>query len=152
MVMRAQGGAAGGTVTTGYPSNMRSAVGGQQVLPFDVLPAAASDSNAPVSGAPEPGVTPDAWLRIRLRTDVLASRGWVPGTELVVERGRRPRRGEVTLVRVDGRARIGVFDLHLGRGALRTDHGTSLLGSSVTYLGVVTLAAPPLAGMPDPSA
>ena len=90
-------------------------------------------------------------LRYRLRSDALASRGWPAGTELLIAPGRRPRRGQVALVREGGRLKVGVFEVQLGRAALRSDRGSVWIGASAEYVGVVTLAGAPLAGMPDPS-
>ncbi len=87
-------------------------------------------------------------MRIRLRNDALASHGWPAGTELLVSTDRRPRRGEVALVREGGRLRIGVLEVQYGRSALRTDQGATLLGSTARMVGVVTVAGAPLAGMP----
>lgn len=87
-------------------------------------------------------------MRIRLRNDALASHGWPAGTELVIATDRRPRRGEVALVKEGGRLRIGVLEVRFGRSALRTDHGSTLLGSTARMVGVVAVAAAPLEGMP----
>lgn len=91
-------------------------------------------------GAPTPG----AHLLHRLGSDVLASRGWPRGTELLVERGRRPQRGEVALVVDGGRRVVGELGLELGRVALRTDRGWRWLGPQAEYLGVVVQADAPL--------
>lgn len=129
-------------------SGRRSAEG-QECLPLDLPPPAAVSARArPASGAAATPVREDADLRIRLRNDALASRGWPAGTELVVATDRRPRRGEVALVREGGRLKIGVLEVQYGRSALRTDHGTALLGSTARMVGVVSVVAAPLEGMP----
>ena len=125
---------------------MRSVRGGtaaQECLPLDLPP--------PVPPAPRerPAVVADGEdVRIRLRNDALASHGWPAGTELLVSTDRRPRRGEVALVREGGRLRIGVLEIQFGRSALRTDHGATLLASSARMVGVVSVVAAPLDGMP----
>ncbi|MCR1783264.1 hypothetical protein KVF89_12025 [Nocardioides carbamazepini] len=126
---------------------MRSVRGGaaaQECLPLDLPP--------PVTPAPrdrpEAVVADGEDVRIRLRNDALASHGWPAGTELLVSTDRRPRRGEVALVREGGRLRIGVLEVRFGRSALRTDQGATLLSSSARMVGVVTVAGAPLAGMP----
>lgn len=96
----------------------------------------------------------DAAPRYRLANDALASRGWPAGTELLVTEGRRPVRGDVALVREGPRLRIGVFDVQFGRGVLRTDHGSTILGSGARHVGVVTavVVGVPLDGMEGLSA
>lgn len=120
------------------------AAAAQECLPLDLPPP------VPVERpAARPAPAPDEGdVRIRLRNDALASHGWPAGTELVVSTGRRPRRGEVALVREGGRLRIGVLEVQFGRSVLRTDHGPTLLGSTARTVGVVVVAAAPLAGMP----
>ncbi len=116
----------------------------QECLPLDLpppVPPAPRERPAQVQADGED-------VRIRLRNDALASHGWPAGTELLVSTDRRPRRGEVALVREGGRLRIGVLEIQFGRSALRTDHGSTLLGSSARMVGVVTVAGAPLAGMP----
>lgn len=127
---------------------MRSVRGGaaaQECLPLDlpppVPPPAPRERPAQVKADGDD-------MRIRLRNDALASHGWPAGTELVVSTDRRPRRGEVALVREGGRLKIGVLEVQFGRSALRTDHGATLVGSSARMVGVVTVAAAPLEGMP----
>jgi hypothetical protein len=131
---------------------------GQECLPFDLPPAPSAGESAgeaveqsgdevhePVRRPAEP-----ERIRLRLRTDALASRGWPAGTELLVEpTGRRPQRGDVILAREGGRLKVGVFDLQLGRRVLRSDRGATWLGASAEVVGVVTVAGAPLAGMPD---
>lgn len=51
------------------------------------------------------------------------------------------------LAREGTELKIGVFEVQLGRAALRTDHGSVWLGGSADLLGTVTLASPPLAEM-----
>ncbi len=127
----------------------RRSTEGQECLPLDLPPPAeVSARERPSSGPAAPRVRDDGDLRIRLRNDALASRGWPAGTELVVATDRRPRRGEVALVKEGGRLRIGVLEVQFGRSALRTDHGSVLLGSTARMVGVVRVVAAPLAGMP----
>jgi hypothetical protein len=133
----------------------RRSTEGQECLPLDLPPPAAPAPKAPAPpGAsararPASGATQEEGdVRIRLRNDALASRGWPAGTELVVATDRRPRRGEVALVKEGGRLRIGVLEVQFGRSALRTDHGSTLLGSTARMVGVVAVAAAPLEGMP----
>lgn len=122
---------------------------GQECLPLDLPPPAAlSARERPAPGSPPASVREEGDLRIRLRNDALASRGWPAGTELVIATDRRPRRGEVALVKEGGRLRIGVLEVQFGRSALRTDHGSVLLGSTARMVGVVTVVAAPLEGMP----
>ncbi|TNM49577.1 hypothetical protein FHP29_01640 [Nocardioides albidus] len=130
---------------------MRSArgVAVQDCLPLDLpldLPASGERSTRRPPRAPVPETGDD--VRIRLRNDALASHGWPAGTELLVSTARRPRRGEVALVREGGRLRLGVLEVQFGRSALRTDQGSTLLGPAARMVGVVTVAGPPLAGMP----
>lgn len=123
---------------------------GQACLPFDLPPApSGADPGGEAHEAVRRPADPDR-VRIRLRTDALASRGWPAGTELLVEPvGRRPQRGDLILAREGGRMRIGVLDLQLGRRVLRTDRGSVWLGASAEVVGVVTVAGAPLAGMPE---
>lgn len=121
---------------------------GQECLPLDLpppCPVSARERPAPGPSAP---VREEGDLRIRLRNDALASRGWPAGTELVVATDRRPRRGEVALVKEGGRLKIGVLEVQYGRSALKTDHGSVLLGSTARMVGVVAVVAAPLEGMP----
>ncbi|WP_141013002.1 hypothetical protein [Nocardioides sambongensis] len=123
----------------------RSAGDEQGMLPFELeVPEAARPRRA-ARAAPQ-DVVPVP-LRHRMATDALASRGWPEGTELLVARGRRPRRGDVALVIDGGRRRVGVYGLELGRVALRSDHGSVWLGPSAEVLGVVVQVAAPL---PEP--
>ncbi|WP_067438957.1 hypothetical protein [Nocardioides jensenii] len=116
----------------------------QACLPFDPPPRAA---------APHPSaatkVRDDGLVRHLMADDALASLGWPAGTELVLSPCRTPRRGQVVLASDGSTLRIGVFDLHLGRAALRTDHGTVWIGRASQVVGAVTEAAAPLAGMPE---
>ncbi|MBM7519965.1 hypothetical protein [Nocardioides nitrophenolicus] len=129
---------------------MRSVRGGaaaQECLPLDLPPPEPPAARARPA-ANSPGRADGDDVRIRLRNDALASHGWPAGTELLVSTDRRPRRGEVALVREGGRLKIGVLEIQFGRSALRTDHGATLLGSTARMVGVVTVAGAPLAGMP----
>lgn len=90
----------------------------------------------------------DGRLSYRLGSDALASHGLPAGTELVIDPQRPPRRGHVLFVRVDGRLRVGVFDVQLGRAVLRWDHGSLWLDHTVEVWGVATEADAPLEGMP----
>ncbi|WP_408895763.1 hypothetical protein ACJ5H2_12690 [Nocardioides sp. R1-1] len=132
---------------------MRSVRGGataaQECLPLDLPPPTQpARRERPARPRADPVVTDGEDVRIRLRNDALASRGWPAGTELLVSTDRRPRRGEVALVREGGRLKIGVLEVQFGRSALRTDVGATLLGSTARMVGVVTVAGAPLAGMP----
>ena len=127
----------------------RRSTEGQECLPLDLPPPPeVSARERPAPGPSSARVREDDDLRIRLRNDALASRGWPAGTELVVATDRRPRRGEVALVKEGGRLKIGVLEVQYGRSALRTDHGSVLLGSTARTVGVVTVVAAPLEGMP----
>jgi hypothetical protein len=130
--------------------SVRRAAEAQEALPLD-LPAPEPAAQRPAPAPPpagKAGKSDSGDHRIRLRNDALASRGWPAGTELLVSADRRPRRGEVALVREGGRLRIGVLEVQFGRSVLRTDHGATLLGSSARVVGVVTVAGAPLEGMP----
>ncbi|WP_418063347.1 hypothetical protein [Pimelobacter simplex] len=134
-------------------SGRRAAAEAQECLPLDLPPPESAAPRPAARKAPPraaPGDGDD--VRIRLRNDALASHGWPAGTELLVSSDRRPRRGEVALVREGGRLRIGVLEVQFGRSALRTDHGATLLGAGARMVGVVTVAGAPLAGMPGPPA
>jgi hypothetical protein len=121
----------------------------QEALPFDLHPTEERQPRAArPRGSRSRGSAPP---RYRLRNDALASRGWPAGTELVVDEGRRPQRGEVALVTEGGRLKIGVFDVQFGRGVLRTDQGSVMLGSTARHVGVVAMASAPLDGMPPPA-
>ncbi|HWC08449.1 MAG TPA: hypothetical protein VG458_05305 [Solirubrobacterales bacterium] len=112
-------------------------------LPFDIapdaLPAPVKRSSAP---APEEGAQV-----YRLVGAHLTSRGLPPGSDLMIN-PRRPKRGEVAVVRFGGRTRVGVFDLERGRAVLRSDRGTRWLPPDAVYIGVAALASPTLDGMP----
>lgn len=118
---------------------------GDVPLPIE-LPA-----DRPVDGAearpvrPREGGTGDGRRLHRLAGSHLVSRGLPPGSELLVD-PRRPRRGEVALVRSGGRLRVGVFDLELGRAVLRSDRGTRWLDQDAVYLGVASVVSAPLEG------
>lgn len=115
---------------------------GQEALPIDVPAPAAARRVAPGPAGPERAG------RFRLPDDRLASYGWPAGTELVVERGRRPQRGDLALVREGPRLLVGVFDRQLGRAVLRTDRGAVWLGPSARFAGVAVQADAPLCPMP----
>jgi hypothetical protein len=143
-----------GPATLVYASNMRSEHGSadpQERLPLELGSPTAVGERTVRSRRRVPRAAESGLLRYRLPDDALASRGWPAGTELLVAPGRRPRRGQVALVREGGRLKVGVFEVQLGRAALRSDRGSVWIGASAEYVGVVTLAGAPLAGMPDPS-
>lgn len=135
------------TAGVGYASNMRSdpvAAGGQECLPLDPQP--------PVRAAPArtSGRRPeDEAIRHRMTDDALASIGWPAGTELVLEACTAPRRGQVVLAREGDRLRVGIFDVQLGRAALRTDHGSVWIGHASQVIGAVTVANVPLLDVTD---
>lgn len=129
--------------------SQRSSGDGQQRLPFDLLPAESGTAMSARRRSARTRPAAEDRFRYRLRGDDLASRGWPAGTELLIDRSRRPRRGQVALVSEGGRLKIGVFDVQLGRAALRSDRGSVWIGASARVVGVVTTAGPPLAGMPD---
>jgi hypothetical protein len=132
--------------------SQRSSGDGQQRLPFDLLPAepgTATPARRRSGRSARSRPAGEEAFHYRLRGDELASRGWPAGTELLIDRSRRPRRGQVALVSEGGRLKIGVFDVQLGRAALRSDRGSVWIGASARVVGVVTTAGPPLAGMPD---
>ncbi|WP_143055069.1 hypothetical protein [Nocardioides luteus] len=111
-------------------------------LPFDVALGAVSAPARRPAPAPE-----DAMQVHRLVGAHLTSRGLPPGSDLVIN-PRRPRRGEVAVVRSGGRTRVGIFDLERGRAVLRSDRGTRWLPPDTVYVGVAALASPTLDGMP----
>lgn len=133
-------------------SGRRAAAEGQECLPLDLPPPEPAPPRPAARKAPAAAARAvagdDEDVRIRLRNDALASHGWPAGTELLVSSERRPRRGEVALVREGGRLKIGVLEVQFGRSVLRTDHGGTLLGAGARMVGVVTVASAPLAGMP----
>lgn len=112
-------------------------------LPFDVVPGALP---TPARRAPAPAPQ-DETLVHRLVGAHLTSRGLPPGSDLVIN-PRRPKRGEVAVVRSGGRTRVGIFDLERGRAVLRSDRGTRWLPPDAVYVGVAALASPTLDGMP----
>lgn len=123
---------------------MRSTGGaskGDLPLPFEYSP---TPSPRPAKPAPAPEAGP---LVHRLIGAHLTSRGLPPGSDLVIT-PRRPRRGEVAIVRSGGRVRVGIFDHERGRAVLRSDRGTRWLPPDAVYLGIAALAAPTLDGMP----
>lgn len=123
----------------------RWSAAGQDPLPID-LPTAGPNGVERPRSRDAPAVDRG---RYRLHDDALASYGWPAGTEIVVDPGRRPRRGEVALAREGSRLRIGVLEVEFGRAVLRTDRGSALLGAAARFVGVVTVAGAPLDGMPD---
>lgn len=85
-----------------------------------------------------------------------ASRGWGPGTVLLVRPATRAARGQMVVVR-DGQhheqrdgqrdeqgVRVGVLGLDVGRRALFTDRGATWLAEGARVIGVVVAAEPPL--------
>ncbi|HEY9565848.1 MAG TPA: hypothetical protein VIR30_18940 [Nocardioides sp.] len=88
-------------------------------------------------------------IRHRMVDDALASLGWPAGTELVLEPCTTPQRGQVVLARDGSQERIGIFEVQLGRVALRTDHGSVWIGRASQVVGAVTVAGAPLTGMPQ---
>ena len=83
----------------------------------------------------------------RLGSDALASHGLPAGTQLVVDTTRRPRRGQILFVRMQGRLRVGVLDIQFGRSVLRSDHGTLWLDPAAEIWGVAVAADLPLDGL-----
>ena len=112
-------------------------------LPFDVAPEA-----VPVPARRSPVPAPEDGAQVhRLVGAHLTSRGLPPGSDLVIN-PRRPKRGEVAVVRSGGRTRVGIFDLERGRAVLRSDRGTRWLPPDTVFVGVAALASPTLDGMP----
>lgn len=111
-------------------------------LPLDVQPA--------MVGKGRPGRVEPAAPRLvhRLGSDALASYGLPAGTQVVLDTERPPRRGHVLFVRVQGRLKVGVFEVELGRAVLRSDAGSFWLDHTVEVYGVATVADAPLDGMP----
>ena len=125
---------------------MRSTGGASRLdvpLPFDVAHHVVS---APARRLRERAPEDDRLIH-RLVGAHLTSRGLPPGSDLVID-PRRPRRGEVAVVRSGGRTRVGIFDLERGRAVLRSDRGTRWLPPDTVYVGVAALASPTLDGMP----
>lgn len=89
-------------------------------------------------------VSRGARLVHRLGSDALASRGLPAGTEVLVDPDLLPRRGHLLFVRVDGRLRVGFFEVELGRAVLRSDHGSIWLDRGVEVVGVAVEVSPPL--------
>lgn len=89
---------------------------------------------------------PTSWFR--LDGPEFTSRGWPPGTELLLDSRRRPQRGDIVVAEQGSALRIGVFGSQAGRLALRNDLGSIWLTSARQVVGVVTIAEPPLQGMP----
>ncbi|MFS3130608.1 hypothetical protein ACLM5J_19560 [Nocardioides sp. Bht2] len=89
---------------------------------------------------------PTSWFR--LEGTEFSSRGWPPGTELLLDTRLRPKRGDVVVAQHGAALRVGVFGSEAGRLAVRNDLGSVWLSSARDVLGVVTIAEPPLHGMP----
>lgn len=83
----------------------------------------------------------------RLGSDTLASLGFPAGTRMVVDTARPPRRGHILFVRTQGRLRVGVFEVELGRAVLRSDGETFWLDHTTEVWGVAIAADPPLDGL-----
>jgi hypothetical protein len=112
-------------------------------LPFEVTPDAVP---APAKRSPVP--VPDDGRQVhRLVGAHVTSRGLPPGSDLMIS-PRRPKRGEVAVVRSGGRTRVCVVDLERGQAVLRSDRGTPWLPPDAVYLGVAALYSPTLDGMP----
>lgn len=120
----------------------------QEVLPLALGPttpgAAVADRTRSAS---DPADEPRT---LRIGDELVGSRGWPSGTEVVVDRSRRPGRGDVVAVRAGDRMTVGIFDRVFGRPVLRTDHGPAWLGPGARLLGVVVVVGAALDGMPEP--
>lgn len=124
---------------------MRSvSVGGQEPLPFTAPERSERSSVRRRAVAEEP---PPSY---RLGSELVATRGWPAGTEVMVDPALRPGRGDVVAVREQHRVRVGVFDRRFGRSVLVTDRGVAWIAPTAELLGVVTLVGAALEGMPDP--
>lgn len=131
---------------------MRSvSVGGQDPLPFAAPERSAADRPAPVrrraAGRHDHDASPPSY---RLGAELVVTRGWPAGTEVLVDPGLRPGRGDVVAVREQQRVRVGVFERRFGRSVLVTDQGVGWIGPAAEILGVVTMVGAALEGMPDP--
>lgn len=127
---------------------MRSvSVGGQDPLPFAAPERSAIDRPVPVRRRAALEESPPAY---RLGAELVATRGWPAGTEVLVDAALRPARGDVIAVREQQRVRVGVFERRFGRSVLVTDRGVGWIGPAAEILGVVTLVGAALEGMPDP--
>lgn len=83
----------------------------------------------------------------RIGGELARLRGWPAGTEVRIEPGARPGRGDVVLAIEDARRAAGVYDRRFGREVLVSDRGVRWLGPGVEVLGVVVDAAEPLEGL-----
>jgi hypothetical protein len=83
----------------------------------------------------------------RIGGELARLRGWPAGTEVRIEPGVRPGRGDVVLVIEAGRRGAGVYDRRFGREVLVSDRGVRWLGPGVEVLGIVIDAAAPLDGL-----
>ena len=111
---------------------------GEAALPLD-LPA-------PVRRAPRgrrSGGAPVEYVH-RLGSDALASQGLPAGTEVVVDTGRRPQRGDIVFARIRDRLTVGVLGTQLGRSVLRSDTGSYWIDHTTDVWGVAIMADPPL--------
>ncbi|KAA1416915.1 hypothetical protein F0U44_17160 [Nocardioides humilatus] len=114
-------------------------VAGQESLPFD----------AP-AGSPRPhqdrrvAADPDRPLTIRLGGELVRTRGWLAGTEVVLDPTRRPLRTDVVVAREKGVLVAGVVDRQFGRLVLRNDRGVIWIGLGAEIVGVVEVVAPVL--------
>ncbi|GAB2982622.1 hypothetical protein [Nocardioides montaniterrae] len=119
---------------------MRSMNRGQGELALGLAPA----PRAPVRRRP----TGPPTSTFRIGGELSRTRGWPAGSEVRVEAGVRPARGDVLLVIEAGRRSAGVFERRFGREVLLSDRGVRWLGPAVEVIGVVTAVAAPLDGMP----
>jgi hypothetical protein len=117
-------------------------VGEQQCLPFEEPRRETARGVRRGAGAAEP---PPSY---RLGAELVATRGWPAGTEIVVDRRLRPARGDVVAVREHGRVSVGVFDRRFGRSVLLSDRGVAWIGPATEVLGVATVVGAALDGMP----
>lgn len=126
---------------------MRSERRGQEQLALDFAAPVAERRRAPAGAVL--AAQGASRLRHRVSNDHLVSRGWPAGTVLLVDGARRPRRGELALAVERGRRVVGVYDLELGRPALRHDRGSLWLSPGVDLVGVVVQADAPLPRCPE---
>lgn len=122
---------------------MRSVLGEQECLPFEEPP------RAPAPAVRRPAAADPAQASsYRLGAELVTTRGWPAGTEVLVDGGRRPVRGDVVVVRERGRVGVGVFDRRFGRSVLVSDAGVGWIGPATEVLGVATVVGAALDGMP----
>jgi hypothetical protein len=121
---------------------MRSTLRDHPSLPLEVQPALVG------TGRPARPPARTGALVHRLGSDALASHGMPAGTQVVLDPERPPRRGHVLFVRVQGRLKVGIFEVELGRAVLRSDTESFWLDHTVEVCGVATVADAPLDGMP----